>query len=87
MNRRDVDFTIPSALVARAVGAALEEDLGLAGDITTLATVPAGAMARAVIATRKPGVISGLALAGRPETLRSSEGLSKGPRKPTGQRR
>ena len=46
-----------------AVRAALDEDLGRAGDITTLATIPAGAQARAVMAARKPGVIVGLDVA------------------------
>ena len=57
------DATLPPGLISRAVTAALDEDLGLAGDITTNATVPAQAMARAVIAARKPGVVSGLAVA------------------------
>jgi len=51
----------PSPLtVERAVAAALREDLGDAGDITSAATVPADAAAAAVIAARKPGVIAGL---------------------------
>lgn len=50
-------------LVDPAVRAALEEDLGRAGDITSLATIPAAAQARAVIAARKPGILAGLALA------------------------
>lgn len=54
---------LPGPLVARAVADALAEDLGLAGDITTDATVPVGAEASAVIASRKPGVVSGLDLA------------------------
>lgn len=54
---------LPRPLVARAVAEALAEDLGLAGDVTTDATVPADAVASAVIAARKPGVISGLDLA------------------------
>ncbi|MEQ8825073.1 MAG: carboxylating nicotinate-nucleotide diphosphorylase [Filomicrobium sp.] len=54
---------IPSLLVDRAVEAALAEDLGLAGDITTDACVPADARATAVIAARQAGVISGLQLA------------------------
>lgn len=49
--------------VRRAVADALAEDLGLAGDITTAATVEADAMAEAVIASRQEGVISGLDLA------------------------
>jgi nicotinate-nucleotide pyrophosphorylase (carboxylating) len=50
--------------VERAVRAALEEDFGRAGDITSQATIPAEARARAVIAARKkPGVLAGLDLA------------------------
>ena len=45
--------------VERAVDAALAEDLGDAGDITSAATIPADATAAAVIAARKPGVIAG----------------------------
>jgi len=56
---------LPSFLVADAVRAALKEDLGRAGDITSDATIPAGARATAQIATRKPGVLAGLALAER----------------------
>lgn len=54
---------LPAGLVADAVAAALAEDFGLAGDITTAATIPAGAMARGVIAARQPGVVAGLAVA------------------------
>ena len=50
-------------LIEDAVRRALTEDLGLAGDITTDATIPDNAMARAVIAARKPGVIAGLDVA------------------------
>ncbi len=50
-------------LVADAVRAALKEDLGRAGDITTQATIPETARAKAVIAAREDGVIAGLALA------------------------
>src|SRR4051794_18350668 len=46
------------AIVARA----LEEDVG-AGDVTTRATVPPGARARARITQKQPGVLSGLAAA------------------------
>jgi len=46
-----------------AVRAALDEDLGRAGDITTLATIPAGTQATAVFAVRKPGVVCGLPIA------------------------
>lgn len=50
-------------LIEQAVLAALAEDLGLAGDITTSATVAADTRADAVIAARKPGVVSGTAVA------------------------
>jgi nicotinate-nucleotide pyrophosphorylase (carboxylating) len=50
-------------MVEDAVRAALSEDLGRAGDITTLATIPASAKAKAVIAAREAGVISGVPLA------------------------
>lgn len=39
---------------------ALEEDLGLAGDITTLATVPAEARVEARLRAREAGVLAGL---------------------------
>jgi nicotinate-nucleotide pyrophosphorylase (carboxylating) len=54
---------LPSLLVADAVRAALKEDLGRAGDITSLATIPEKAEAEAVISSRKPGTLAGLALA------------------------
>lgn len=54
---------LPRPLVERAVADALAEDLGLVGDITTQATIPASATASGVIAARKPGVVSGLQLA------------------------
>ncbi len=47
-------------IVEDAVSRTLKEDLGDAGDITTNATIPASAQARAVIAARKPGVIAGV---------------------------
>ena len=54
---------IAAPTVDAAIRAALAEDLGLVGDITTNATVAADATAVAVIATRKDGVVSGLQLA------------------------
>ncbi len=54
-----------AGLIDAAVRRALDEDLGAAGDITTAATVPAAARARAVIAARKAGVIAGLPVAAR----------------------
>ena len=56
-------FPLPRPLVDAHVRAALGEDLGDAGDITTLATIPAETQAQAVIAARKPGIIAGTALA------------------------
>jgi nicotinate-nucleotide pyrophosphorylase (carboxylating) len=56
---------LPELLVVDAVRAALREDLGRAGDITSVATIPEKARAKAVIAARKPGVLAGLALAER----------------------
>jgi nicotinate-nucleotide pyrophosphorylase (carboxylating) len=51
---------LPPFLVERAVAAALEEDLGQAGDITTDPIIPAHATAEAEIVARKEGVIAGL---------------------------
>ncbi len=50
-------------LLENAVRAALDEDLGDAGDITTMATIPADMQASAVMAARKGGVVCGLPLA------------------------
>ncbi|MDO8289927.1 MAG: carboxylating nicotinate-nucleotide diphosphorylase [Parvibaculum sp.] len=47
-------------LIEPAVRAALIEDLGRAGDITTEATIPASAKARVVIRAREDGRIAGL---------------------------
>ncbi len=54
---------LPALIVTRAVEAALLEDLGLAGDITTNATVSATAKAHGVFAARTAGVVSGLDVA------------------------
>ncbi|KAB7739915.1 carboxylating nicotinate-nucleotide diphosphorylase [Parvibaculum sedimenti] len=51
---------LPSMLIEPAVKAALLEDLGRAGDITTNATIPASAKARVVIRAREDGRIAGL---------------------------
>jgi len=48
--------------IEAAVTRALEEDLGRAGDITSIATVPQDARGRAVAVARQAGVISGLPL-------------------------
>jgi nicotinate-nucleotide pyrophosphorylase (carboxylating) len=54
---------LPPLLVERAVAAALEEDLGQAGDITTDPIVSANQSSAAEIVARKAGVIAGLELA------------------------
>ncbi len=54
---------LPDLLIAPLVAAALAEDLGRAGDITSAATIAADATSRAVMAARRDGVICGLALA------------------------
>jgi len=54
---------LPKLLVEQAVRAALAEDLGLAGDVTTDPIIPPEAHGEAVIVARKPGVIAGLDLA------------------------
>jgi nicotinate-nucleotide pyrophosphorylase (carboxylating) len=54
---------LPSLLVEDAVRAALREDLGRAGDITSAATIPVTATAEAVFGAREEGALAGLALA------------------------
>ncbi len=54
---------LPPPLVARAVEAALLEDMGLAGDLTSLATIAPHMRARAVINARTAGTIAGQELA------------------------
>ncbi len=58
---RDLQF--PHHLVDAIVRAALAEDLGLAGDITANALIPAGALSDAVLTLREDGRIAGLPLA------------------------
>ncbi len=54
---------LPDLLVEPAVRAALVEDMGRAGDLTTEATIPPDARARVVMAARRPGVVAGLRFA------------------------
>jgi nicotinate-nucleotide pyrophosphorylase (carboxylating) len=54
---------LPRVLIEPLVRAALVEDLGRAGDVTTDAIIPADAVASAAIVARQPGVIAGLDLA------------------------
>jgi len=51
---------LPDIIVEPIVRRALEEDLGLAGDVTTNAVVPPNVKARAAIRARKAGTIGGL---------------------------
>lgn len=55
-------FLSPLA-IDEAVTRALDEDLGRAGDITSIATIPEKAAARAVMVARQAGRIAGLPLA------------------------
>ena len=57
-----LEFTNPPSplLIEPIVRVGLVEDLGRAGDITTDAVIPASETARAVIAAREAGVVSGL---------------------------
>jgi nicotinate-nucleotide pyrophosphorylase (carboxylating) len=55
-------FLSPLA-IDEAVARALDEDLGRAGDVTSVATVPETAKAHAALVARQAGVIAGLPLA------------------------
>ncbi len=54
---------LPAVMIEPLVRAALLEDLGRAGDLTSDAIIPAEATARAVLQAREPGVVAGLDLA------------------------
>lgn len=51
---------LPAIMIEPSVRAALLEDLGRAGDITTDAVVPAGARTETALVARQPGVVAGL---------------------------
>ena len=53
---------LPQMQVDEAIAAALREDLGLAGDITTNATVSPQARAIGIIGARRAGVVAGMQL-------------------------
>ena len=55
-------FLSPLA-IDEAVHRALDEDLGRAGDVTSIATIPENVPARALMVAREAGVIAGLPLA------------------------
>ena len=54
---------LPDVMLEPLVRAALLEDLGRAGDVTTDAIVPAGLVTRCVLQAREAGVVAGLDLA------------------------
>jgi nicotinate-nucleotide pyrophosphorylase (carboxylating) len=54
---------LPATEVARLVRLALDEDLGLAGDLTSDAAIDAGATARAAFVARAEGVLAGVEFA------------------------
>ncbi|WP_436119497.1 carboxylating nicotinate-nucleotide diphosphorylase [Phyllobacterium sp. LjRoot231] len=55
--------SLPQLLIEDAVRAALLEDLGRAGDITTNATLPEDATASAMLSSREAGTICGIGFA------------------------
>ncbi len=57
------DAFLSPLVIEEAVQRALDEDLGRAGDITSIATIPETTKAHAVMIARQPGVIAGLPLA------------------------
>jgi nicotinate-nucleotide pyrophosphorylase (carboxylating) len=52
-------------LVDDVIARALDEDLGVAGDVTTAATIPTSARAAADLVPRAAGVVAGLTIAAR----------------------
>ena len=56
-------LVVPDLLLEPLVRAALMEDLGAWGDVTTRAVIPAGTRYAARINAREPGIVSGSALA------------------------
>jgi nicotinate-nucleotide pyrophosphorylase (carboxylating) len=57
------DALLSPLAIDEAVHRALDEDLGRAGDITSMATIPEATEAHAVMVAREAGVIAGLPLA------------------------
>ena len=56
------EFDAPASVVSEVVAAALAEDLGLLGDITSIACIPEDETASAVLVAREQGVLAGTAL-------------------------
>lgn len=63
MSQTFSSLTLPRLITEPIVRAALIEDLGRTGDITSDAVIPIEAMAECAIVARDPGVISGVDLA------------------------
>jgi nicotinate-nucleotide pyrophosphorylase (carboxylating) len=57
------DAFLSPLVIDEAVARALDEDLGRAGDVTSIATIPEATKAEAIMVTRQAGVIAGLPLA------------------------
>ncbi|MCB5944015.1 carboxylating nicotinate-nucleotide diphosphorylase [Acidocella sp. KAb 2-4] len=53
-------LSLPDIMIEPAVRAALLEDLGRAGDITSDAVIPPATQARVALVAREPGVVAGL---------------------------
>lgn len=53
-------MSLPDVLIEPILRAALAEDLGRAGDLTSLACIPADARMAARFSARKPGVLAGI---------------------------
>jgi len=56
---------LPSSLIDPIIEAALREDFGRGGDITSLSTIPENKTAKAVMRARQDGVVCGIDLAAR----------------------
>ncbi len=59
MSARDVQ-ALPDAMIEPVIRAALAEDLGRAGDVTSMACIDADARLAVRFAARRPGVVAGL---------------------------
>ena len=57
------DFDAPVTAVREAVARALAEDLGVLGDLTSTALIPAAAAGHGLFVARRPGVLAGTAAA------------------------
>jgi nicotinate-nucleotide pyrophosphorylase (carboxylating) len=85
MTDRAAPAPLPPILIEDMVRAALREDFGRAGDVTSAATIPAGARATATVNAREPGTICGLdfaraAFAGQGANLKLSALVADGAR-------